>query len=160
METVIRVAVIFVIVMVGLRITGKRELSELSPQDLVLLLLIPELATQAMSRDDYSITNALIGISTLLGLVFLNSLLGYRFQSYRKLMEGEPQVLFHDGKFQRDTLHRERIDADEIVAEARSHGFESLDQVKWAILEPDGKITCIPYGEIPVRKDPKQRKVA
>ena len=146
MDTVIRVAVIYVFVMFTLRILGKRELGEISPHELVMIMLIPEIASQSMVGEDFSLTNALIGISTLLCLVFLNSTLGYRFKKLRMIVEGEPIVLFYQGQFNERAMDRERVDADEIQSEARAAGLESLDKVKWAILEPDGKISCIPYA--------------
>ncbi|MEW6056382.1 MAG: YetF domain-containing protein [Bdellovibrionota bacterium] len=143
METVLRVLIIYAFITIVLRILGKRELSELSPYELVMVMLVPELATQGLNRNDYSITNSIIGISTLLSLVFLNSVLTYRFKKISEAIEGAPSILFHDGKFFEDTMHRERVSADEIISEMHSAGIETLGELKWVILEPDGKLSCI-----------------
>jgi uncharacterized membrane protein YcaP (DUF421 family) len=108
-----------------------------------MIMLIPEIASQALAHDDFSVTNALIGISTLLSLVFLNSVIGYRFKHWRRITEGGPVVLFYDGNFVPGVMHRERVSPDEIMSEMRAAGIERIDQLQWSFLEPDGKITCI-----------------
>lgn len=145
METVLRVAIIFVFLTVAMRVIGKRELGEMSGFELILIILIPEILSQGLIGEDYSITNALIGVSTLLSLVLINSFLTYRFKRYRNLLEGEPVILYYEGKFLKKTLDKERINIDEILNEIREMGFERFDQMKWIVLEPDGKISCIPY---------------
>src|SRR5690606_15384342 len=99
METVIRISVIFIFLLIAFRIIGKRELGELSPFDLLLIMLIPEIVSHGMIQNDFSVTNALIGVSTLLTLVMINSFLSHRFKGFRKLIEGEPVLIFHQGKF-------------------------------------------------------------
>lgn len=156
METVIRVAIIFILVTAGLRILGKRELAEMSPYELVMIMLIPELATQSMNREDFSVTNSIIGISTLLSLVFLNSLLGYKFKKYNEAVEGVPVILFHQGEFVEDVMHRERVSSDEVMSEMRTAGIESLHEVKWVVLEPDGRLSFIPYlrsSQLPAQRE-------
>jgi len=147
METVIRVTIIFAFITIALRIIGKRELGEMSPNDLVLLLLIPEIVSQALIREDFSLTNGLIGASTLLSLVLINSIFSYKFKRYNRLIEGKPVVLFYHGKFIEGALDRERITIDEILSEIRTTGHDKFEQMKWIVLEPDGKISCIPYRE-------------
>lgn len=139
-----RVFVLYVFISAGLRVIGKRELAELSPHELVMIMLIPELATQGLSREDFSITNSIIGISTLMVLVFLNSLFAFRFSKYKDITEGKPVILFSNGRLIEDALNRERIEAEEILSEIRAAGYEKLDQIKWVVLEPDGQLTCIP----------------
>ena len=148
MEPVIRIAVIFAFITITLRILGKRELGEMSPYELVMLLLIPEIVSQSLTREDDSLTNGLIGISTLLSLVLLNSFLSYRFKKYNDIVEGKPVVLFYQGKFVEGALDRERVNVDEILSEIRAIGYEQFDQMKWIVLEPDGKISCIPFRRI------------
>lgn len=156
METVLRVLIIYAFVTLGLRYLGKRELSELSPHELIMLMLVPELATQGLNRNDLSITNSLIGISTLLSLVFLTSLLSYRSKKIRSWLEGDPVILFAKGEFRREVMDRERVSSDEILGEARCRGLESLEEVKWAILEPDGQIVCIPYRKTEIGRAQEQ----
>jgi uncharacterized membrane protein YcaP (DUF421 family) len=145
METVARVFALFVFIHLALRLVGKRDLSELSPFDLVMVMLIPEIATEALTRADHSVVNAIIGLSTLLSLVFLESLLTYRFPKIRNLVEGLPRVLVKNGKFIEDNVHLERVPPDDIVSEIRTVGLERLDQVKWVVLEADGKLAIVPF---------------
>lgn len=144
METVVRVTVIFVFLAVALRIIGKRELGELSPFELLLIMIIPEIVSQGLTKDDYSVTNALVGVSTLLSLVVINSFLTHRFKKYRKFMEGDPVLLFFRGEFLKENMNKERITPDEIISEVRGMGYLRMDQMDCVVLEPDGKISCVP----------------
>lgn len=144
METVLRVALIYVVILAGLRIIGKREFAELSPLELVSLLMIPEIVSQSLVGEDYSLVNALIGITTLLCLVFLTSVLVQRFKRLGDVISGAPTVLVHRGKFQERAMNESRVAPEEIYSELRKAGLETLSQVKWAILEPEGAISIIP----------------
>lgn len=144
METVIRVAIIYILITAGLRVMGKREFGQLSPIELVALLMIPELVAQALVREDFSMTNAVIAITTLFTLVFSNSFLSFHSKFFEKMVSGSPVVLIANGKIQEDAVNKERVSADEILAQAHKSGIEKLDNVKWAILESDGKISIVP----------------
>lgn len=159
MDTVIRVTVIFILVIITLRLLGKRELGELSPYELVMLMLIPEIVSQGLSGEDYSLTGAAVGMATLFILVFANSLLSFRFTRYKDLLEGRPVVLYYQGKFLTDAMDRERVTADEIMTEIRTIGYEKMEQIKWVVLEPDGNLSCIPH-EHGVRASPRKEMVA
>lgn len=144
METVIRITVIYLIILVGLRLLGKRELSQLTPQELVTLMLIPEIVSQSMVGEDFSVTNGIIGITTILSLVFLTSLFKQKSRKMEQLIEGKPSLLVERGRLLEDNLNKERISPDEVFGEMHKSGLERLDQVKWAILETDGKIAIVP----------------
>jgi uncharacterized membrane protein YcaP (DUF421 family) len=141
-EIVIRVASIYFILMFGFRVLGKRELSELSPFELVTLMIIPEIVSQALVREA-AITNALVGLATLFGLVFGTSLLGYRFKRLGRVIEGQPTLLVLRGKLLEDALHRERLSPDELYEEMHKEGIKHLSQVEVAILETDGKMAFL-----------------
>lgn len=143
METVIRVALIYVFVFVGLRLLGKREFSQLSAIDLVTLLLVPEIVSQAITRDDYSLTNAFVAVATLFCLVFITSALAHRFRKVDRIVNGEPTLLVAHGKLLAKNCDRERISPDEIFNEMHHHGIDTLDAVRWAILEVDGRISIV-----------------
>jgi len=147
METVIRVAIIYVLIIAGLRVMGKREFSQLSPIELVALLMIPELVSQSLIREDFSMTNAIIAISTLFAIVFLNSFLSFHFNFFEKLVSGSPVVLVSNGKFQENAMNKERVTAEEIFDQMHKSGLYELSQVKWAILESDGKISVVPKDQ-------------
>ena len=144
METVIRVLVIYVVILVGLRVLGKREFGELSPLELITLLLIPDLISQGVIRNDYSMTNGLIAIATLFSLVFITSLVSHRFKKFEKLVDGEPTLLVANGRILTNNLNRERISPDEIYSEMHRSGIDKLSEVKWALLETNGRISVVP----------------
>ena len=144
METVLRVVFFYLFILVAMRLMGKREFGSLSPFEFVTLLLIPELVQQALVREDFSATNAVVALSTLFLLVFLTSVISFKFPKAEKLIEGEPAVLAHNGRLNVHALSSERITPDEIYAELRKAGFERLSQAKWVLLEDDGKMSIIP----------------
>jgi uncharacterized membrane protein YcaP (DUF421 family) len=144
METVIRIAIIYLAILIGLRLLGKRELSQLTPLELVTLMLIPEIVSQSMIGEDFSVTNGIIGITTIFSLVFLTSLLKQKVKVVERIIEGTPSLLVERGKFIEENLNKERITPDEVFGEMHKSGLEYLSQVKWAILETDGKISIVP----------------
>ena len=143
METVVRVAVLYLFLMLALRVMGKREFSELTPFDLVTLILIPDIVQEALIREDYSMTNALVALCTLFTLVFATSLLSHLSKRMESVLGGEPTVLVYRGRFIEDHMNHQRITPDDIYSELRRVGLERIEQVKWVILEPDGRISVI-----------------
>jgi uncharacterized membrane protein YcaP (DUF421 family) len=142
-ETVLRVVFVFAFIWVCFRIVGKRELSQMAPFELVMLLLIPQFFSRALTRQDYSMTNAVLAATTLFSLVFLTSVASFRFGRFRYFMESEPTVLVRQGEFLRANLGRERIAPDEIFSAMHRAGVERIGDVAWAILEANGKIAII-----------------
>lgn len=147
METVLRITLIYLFILIAMRAMGKRSFGQLSPFNLVTLLLIPEVAQQAMMREDFSITNAFIGLSTLFGLVFLTSILSHRFKKAEVLVEGSPTLLVSRGRLLTENMNVVRITSDEIFNEMHKSGLSRLEQVQWAILEADGKVSVVPSEE-------------
>jgi uncharacterized membrane protein YcaP (DUF421 family) len=144
METVVRVAFVYVLVWACFRILGKRELTQMSPFELVTLLFIPQLFSRALTRQDYSMTNAVIGATTLFTLVFLTSAVSYRSERFRRVIQACPTVLVHRGSLIEEHLNRERIGPDDIFSAMHKVGLDRLEQVEWAILEADGRIALVP----------------
>ena len=149
MATVIRVVIAYLILWAAFRVLGKRELTRMSPLELVLLLLIPQLFSRALTREDYSLTNAVVGASTLLSLVFLSSAGIYRSRAIAKVMVSKPTVLVSDGRFILDAMHEERISSADVYEAVQKAGFADVAQVKWAILQSDGAIAIVPRSELP-----------
>jgi uncharacterized membrane protein YcaP (DUF421 family) len=143
METVLRVVIIYAVIFVGLRVLGKREFGELSPLELVTLILIPDLVSQGVVRSDYSLTNSIIAVATLFSLVFLISQLCQRFGRIERLVGGEPTLLVIKGRILTRNLNRERISAEELYSQMHKAGCEHLSRVRWAVLESDGRIAII-----------------
>lgn len=108
------------------------------------LLLIPEIFSQALVREDFSMMNAMVGAATLLSLVFLTTLVSYRFKRAGEVVEGQPTVLVSDGRLVGGNLDTERVSPDEIYAEMHKAGLDRIEQVRWAILETDGRISLVP----------------
>ncbi|MBZ5713378.1 DUF421 domain-containing protein [Nannocystis pusilla] len=157
MDTVIRVVVVYLLVMACMRMMGKREFGQLSPAELVTLLIIPEIVSPALVRDDPSLTNALVGATTLFSLVFLVSLAMHHIKPLERAISGEPTLLVRRGRFLVGNMNRERISPDEIYSEMHKVGLHRIDQVQWVVLEPDGKLAVIPrpdHAELPRAESP------
>jgi uncharacterized membrane protein YcaP (DUF421 family) len=138
-----RVALVYAFLLAALRILGKRELSQMTPFDAVLLFLIPQIFRNYLIGTDNSLVTALVGATTLLVLVFLTSLVGFRSPSAGRLVRATPTVLLDDGVLRERELERERITPEEIEAAARRAGVDGLAQVRRATLESDGTISVI-----------------
>ena len=143
-ELVLRVGAVYLFLMVTLRILGKREFGQLSPLEFVSLLLIPEIVSSVIQPETMSLGGALIGVTTLLALTALTSLVVHRSKTVEVILTGEPTVLAYNGKMVEKRMNQERVTPDEIFTEMRRAGVEKLEDVAWAILEPGGSITIIP----------------
>jgi uncharacterized membrane protein YcaP (DUF421 family) len=143
MDLFFRAAFIFAFIFALTRVVGRRELSALEPFDLILLVVIGDSVQQALTQDDYSVTGAVIVVGTIAGLQVLVSWIGFRVPRLRIVLEGEPIVLVEDGKPIERNLRAERIAVAELLEEARSQQIESLDDIKWAVLETSGNISFI-----------------
>ena len=146
METVLRVVFVYVFIWVCFRTLGKRELSQMAPFEFVMLLLIPQFFSRALTRQDYSMTNSIVAATTLFSLVIFTSFASLRFDKFRHFMESRPTVLVNQGELLRTNLGRERIAPDEIFSAMHKAGVEKIEDVAWAILESDGKIAIIKAG--------------
>ncbi len=138
LEKVLRVVIIYLILIVGLRLAGKRELAQLNPFDLVVLLTISNTVQNAIIGNDNSVTGGIIGVAALLLLNYLVVRFIYRNDRLEKLVEGEEDVLISDGVVNQKALERETINMEELEIAAHKQGFTSLEDVERAILEPGG----------------------
>jgi uncharacterized membrane protein YcaP (DUF421 family) len=159
METVIRVVAIYLFLMVALRVMGKREFSQMAPFELVTLLMIPELVAQALVREDFSLTNAVVAVCTLLTMVLLTSILAFRSRTLGKIIEGEPAVLVQHGLLVPGNMALERIPPEEVVSAMHNAGLERLAQIKWAVLETDGKISVVAWPSESERRAQEEKKL-
>ena len=144
MEMVMRITIIYFFLMASMRVLGKREFGELSPFELVTILMIPEIVTQVLTQGDQSLLGALTGISTLFVLVFLTSVVTQRSKKVHELVAGVATVLVDKGRFVEENLQRERVTPEDVFTAMHRAGLADLPQVRWAILEDDGKIAIIP----------------
>lgn len=143
MEVVIRIACVYVLLTLAFRVLGKRELSQLSPFELIMLLLVAEIVSPALTAGDESLTGALFGAATLLVLAFADSVLTYHFKSVRKVVEAPPSLVVYHGRILEEVIHKERLRPDEIFAEMHKAGIERLDDVKWGFIEADGMMSFV-----------------
>jgi len=144
MDLVIRAAAVFFFVFLVTRVVGRRQLSELEPFDFILLVVVGDLVQQGVTQSDESVTGALIVIATIALLSVLVSWVSFRWRPVRLVTEGEPLVLVQDGRVVERNLRRERITVEDLEEEARKAQIDSLADLRWAILERDGHISCIP----------------
>jgi uncharacterized membrane protein YcaP (DUF421 family) len=144
MDLVIRAAVVFFAILLVTRVVGRRELGSLEPFDLILLIVIGDLVQQGITQSDYSVTGALLVIFTIALLTVMTSYLSFRFKPLRPVLEGEPLLLVENGEIVEANLRRERIALDELAAEARQQQIASISDVRFAVLETNGRISFIP----------------
>ena len=143
MDIALRAAVIFFFLVFVTRVMGRRELSSLTPFDLILLIVLGDAIQQGLTQDDYSVTGAVIAVATIAALQVGTSYVSFRSRRARKVLEGLPLVLIEDGKLIDENLRRERLDVHEVAAEMRLQQIGSFDEVAWAILETNGSISFI-----------------
>jgi uncharacterized membrane protein YcaP (DUF421 family) len=143
MDIVLRAIVLFAFVFVVVRVMGRRELAKLEPFDLILLIVLGDAVQQGLTQDDYSVTGAVLAVTTIALLQVSLTFLSWRFTVVRRLTKGGPIVLVEDGKPIERNLHRERIRLEELAEKMRTQQIESIDSLAWAILEPGGDISFI-----------------
>ena len=144
MDIVIRAVVAFLFVFTLTRLIGRRELSSLQPFDLMLLIVIGDLIQQGVTQNDLSVTGLILTVGVFGSMTLAASYLGFRFRSLRPILEPEPLILIEDGKVIERNLKKERMTPEELAAEARIQQIDSLEKVKWAVLESGGRISFIP----------------
>jgi uncharacterized membrane protein YcaP (DUF421 family) len=145
-DIVLRAITLYLFILLVTRVIGRRELSSLSPLDLILLIVLGDAVQQGLTQDDYSVTGALIALSTLATLQVVTSYVSFRSGRARKVLEGLPIVLVEDGKLVEKNLKRERMTPDEVAEEMRMQQIGSFDEVQWGILERNGSISFVKKG--------------
>lgn len=157
-EIVLRSVVVYAALLVGLRLTGKRQIGQMAPFDLVVILLIANAVQNAMVGPDTSLLGGLISAGVLLGANLGVAQLRERVPALRTLVEGQPAVLISDGRLVAATIRREGIDVLELEQAVREHGVEGLDGVRMAVLEVDGTISVVPKGAETIRTNRRFRQ--
>jgi uncharacterized membrane protein YcaP (DUF421 family) len=143
MDLALRAITLYVFVIFIMRIVGRRELSSLTAVDLVLLIVMGDAIQQGLTQDDYSVTGAVIVISTIAVLQVATSYAGYRSRRLRSVLEGRPIVLIDDGELVGGNLRRQRLTAEDVAEEMRQQQILSFSDVKWGILEANGQMSFI-----------------
>lgn len=145
MDSVLRGLAVYFGLLIIFRLSGRRSLAQMTPFDLVLVLIVSETVQQAMVGNDQSIVNALILVLTLVGSATLMSVIKVKFPRVERLIDGLPVLAIEKGKVHEDRLGMMRVDADDIMAAARElQAVEKLEDIEHLIVENSGKITVIP----------------
>lgn len=159
-EIVARTVLVYGALLVGLRLAGKREIGQMTAFDLVVILLIANAVQNAMVGPDTSLTGGLVAAAALLVANFATAELRDHIPLLRRVVEGTPTLLIHDGQFVEEHLRREHIDRDEVLMALREHGVNDPSEVHTAVLEVDGSISVVPAGvdSIQTRRHIRARK--
>lgn len=143
MDIVLRASFMFAAIFVLLRLLGKREMSQMTPFEMVVLVVMGDLIQQGVTHSDYSVTGATLAVATICFWSLLLNWIGYLSPRAEKLLDGEPEVVIRDGELQRRAMRRNRLTESEIHSEMRHAGIARIADVAWAILETDGKISFV-----------------
>jgi uncharacterized membrane protein YcaP (DUF421 family) len=147
MEIVVRTVVIFFFVMVLTRAMGKKELSQLTAFELILLITIGDLVQQGVTQEDQSLTGAMLAVGTIGLLIVTLSLVQWRWAGLRRVIRGVPVVIVRKGQVVKEAMRLERLGLEELLEGAREQGIDDLAKVKLAVLEPDGKLSFIQFED-------------
>jgi uncharacterized membrane protein YcaP (DUF421 family) len=160
MESVVRAIAIYGILLVLFRMIGKRSLGQITTFDFVLLLIISEAIQNGMVGENYSLTNAIVVVLTLVIIDVGLSLLKGRAPGVEKWLEGVPLVIVEHGRPLLDRMKKARVDESDVLSFARRlHGLERMEQIKYAVLERSGDISIIPWDQ-PASGGPAQERAA
>jgi len=144
-EKLLRSVVVYAFLLVAFRITGKRQVGQLTPFDLVVLLVISNVVQNAVIGNDNSLVGGLIGATTILVVNYLVVELSFHSKGARKLLEASPTMLIHDGRVLHDNLRRERLTVEDLLAALRRNGVADPHEVRFAVLEENGGVSVVPY---------------
>jgi uncharacterized membrane protein YcaP (DUF421 family) len=146
MDVVIRSLIIFAFLWFAIRVSGKREVAQLSAFDMILLVTVGDLVAQGVTQEDYSLTTAILAVSTFTVAGFALALVDYRFPATRPVLAGTPRVVVRDGEPLLDVLSSELITISELHEAAREKGIRSLREIELAVVETDGRFSFFTSG--------------
>jgi uncharacterized membrane protein YcaP (DUF421 family) len=156
-SVVVRTVIVYFALLLGLRLAGKREIGQITPFDLVIILLIANAVQNAMVGPDTSVTAGLIAAAVLIAVNYAVAFAGQRIAVLRRATEGTPTLLINDGEFVIPNMRREAIDQEEVMAAMREHGIDRLEDVRTAVLEIDGSISIVPNSSNAIRTQKHER---
>jgi uncharacterized membrane protein YcaP (DUF421 family) len=143
MELVVRATIVYWFLWLVVRGTGKRSLAELTPLDLLVIVVLGDFVQQGVTQEDMSVTGAVLSVSVFVFWTLLADFMGRRSQRADRLLAGEPVVVIRDGEPLLDRLRRERVSITELEEAARMEGIGDLGSVKFGVLEADGKFSFV-----------------
>jgi len=147
-EIVLRTVVVYLVVLAGVRLSGKREVGQMTPFDLTLLLLISNGVQNAMTGPDTSLIGGIAAAATLLLMNYAVAELSGTNRRFRKFVQGQPTLLVHNGEVITAHMAKEHVSMDELERALREHGINSYHDVALGVLEVDGSISCLKYDEL------------
>lgn len=157
LDIAVRTSVIYCLVLVGIRITGKREVGQMTPFDLTLLLLLSNSVQNAMTGPDTSLLGGAVAATVLLVLNYLLANVSGLNRRFRRMVQGSPTLLIHNGEPITSHMARERVSEDELNRALREHGCCSCQDVALAVLEVDGAISVLKYDDVHEHVKPHKR---
>jgi uncharacterized membrane protein YcaP (DUF421 family) len=147
-QIVARTLIIYMVVLLGVRLSGKREVGQMTPFDLTLLLLISNAVQNAMTGPDTSLLGGVVAAATLLIVNYLVAEVSGLNRRFRRVIQGSPTLLVHNGEVLESHMAREHVSFDELMRALREHGICNLQDVALAVLEVDGSISCLKYDDV------------
>jgi uncharacterized membrane protein YcaP (DUF421 family) len=148
LEVALRTSVVYLVVIIGIRLSGKREVGQMTPFDLALLLLLSNSVQNAMTGPDTSLNGGVVAAITLLGLNYLVAEVSGGNRRFRTFIQGSPTLLIHKGQLIPAEMAKEHVSQDEIHRALREHGINKIEDVSLAVLEVDGSISCLKYDDV------------
>lgn len=143
----VRTVVVYLVLILGIRLSGKREMAQLTPVDLVLLLVLSNAVQNAMVGPDDSLTGGIMAAATLLVVNAFITRIGFKKEPFRKLVDGRPAMLIHQGELLQETLDQEKLTVDELMSALRGQGIGKIENCELAMFEVDGSISALRKGE-------------
>lgn len=156
-EIMLRTLVVYLIILVGLRVSGKREVGQMTPFDLALLLLLSNAVQNAMTGPDTSLVGGVVAACTLLVVNYGFAEASGLNRRFRKFVQGQPSLLIYHGKVISAHLAKEHVSMEEVFRAMREHGIANLHDVSLAVLEVDGSISCLTSEDVPHDLAPQRR---
>jgi uncharacterized membrane protein YcaP (DUF421 family) len=154
LEIVLRTAIVYAVILIGIRLSGKREVGQMTPFDLALLLLISNAVQNAMTGPDTSVSGGIVAATTLLLINAALTQLVWKNRKARKIIEGSPTILIRHGKLIEEHLRKEKVTEDSLTQALREHGIATIRDVSIAVLEIDGSISVLKNDEVPTADRP------
>ncbi|HZU34234.1 MAG TPA: YetF domain-containing protein [Candidatus Angelobacter sp.] len=157
LEIILRTSAVYVLVLFGIRLTGKREVGQMTPFDLTLLLLLSNSVQNAMTGPDTSLMGGAVAALVLLTLNYLLAEVSGINRRFRRMVQGSPTLLIHNGECITSHLAKEHVSMDELNRALREHGVACIGDAALAVLEVDGSISVLKYDDVPGHVRPQKR---
>ena len=157
-EIILRTAIVYLFLVVVLRLSGKKEVGQLSILELIVILVISDAVQNSMVGENTTVWGGLVAVLTLVALDKGLSFLTARSRRMRQALEGEPRLLVRDGQLMHRAISEEKVSEEDVRTAVRAHGLANIHDVRMAVLETDGSISVIPRDDKPLAQAPPEAK--